>query len=214
MYTDERFGSFGLLLSRFGVSEIDGRDMYGNPTGSFDDSEVSLAFGYGREVMPSLGVGGSVKYISHSLGESGASGFGVDLGVHGGIEVESEYVERVRLGLSVSNLGASLEWDTASSHVDDVPVGLRMGAGFDMRVMGVGILLALEGSKVSEESFEFRGGLESWVYRGVALRAGVDGGDLAFGMSVEHNQFHFDYGLSTDVLEEGATNKIGLRASF
>jgi hypothetical protein len=112
--------------------------------------------------------------------------------------------------MSLSNLASSLEWDTASSHKDDVPSTLRVGTGLDFLYKDIGILFALEVSSTSNESMEFHTGVETWLYKLLGLRLGADAGNFDFGVSVLYNQFRFDYAFTADVLEEGATSRIGV----
>jgi len=215
IYEYEKYGTLGVMFTKFGISDIDGRDAQGNPTPSFDDSETAIAFGFGKKVLDRIGVGGTFKYISHSLKDNKATGIGIDVGAHSGFEIQKPIVQAlslkaVRVGFSLSNLGSSLEWDTASSHKDDVPSTARIGTGLDLLYKDIGVLVALEVSSTSNESMEFHTGVETWLYELLGLRLGADGGNLDFGVSVLYNQFRFDYAFTTDVLEEGATSRIGV----
>ncbi len=214
VYSHEGVGSFGLMINAFGVSGIGGRDSQGNPTGDFADSEMAASFGYGKRILPFLGVGVGFKYINHSLKDNFASGFGFDFGVHSRIELERSALQLIRLGASISNLGARLRWDTASSHSDEIPMTARVGAGFDLSFSGHGVVLAFEGSQTTGESFNLHVGVEAYLYRTLALRLGLDAGDMVFGTSLRYKLFQLDYAFCPDVLEEGATSRIGIQVVF
>ena len=215
IYSDERFGALGLMFTGFGVSDIDGRDGQGNPTQRFSDSEVAFSLGYGRQLFRFLGVGGSFKYLDHSLKDRKATGFGFDVGAHCRIEIEHPLLNSVRLGMSASNLGAKLKWNTDLSHEDEIPFTIRFGTGFDFKFDGIEILLTLEGSQTSgESSYKFHGGVEIWLYKILALRAGLDDKDLTFGASIKYQRIQFDYAFCPDILNEGATSKIGIQVAF
>jgi len=215
IYEYEKYGTLAVMFTKFGISDIDGRDAQGNPAPAFDDSETALAFGFGTKVQDFIGVGGAFIYISHSLKDNKATGIGIDLGAHSKFDVQRPIVQAlsltsIRVGFSLSNLGSSLEWDTASSHKDDVPSTMRIGTGLDLTYKDIGVLVALEASSTSDESMAFHTGFETWLYKLLGLRFGVDGGDFDFGVSVLYNQFRFDYAFTTDPLEEGATSRIGV----
>ena len=214
IYSDERFGALGLMFTGFGVSDIDGRDGQGNPTQKFNDSELTFSLAYGRQLFRFLGVGASLKYLDHSLKDNKATGFGFDLGVHCRIEVENPHLNSVRLGMSATDLGAKLKWNTGSSHEDEIPFTIRFGTGFDLKFDGVETLLTLEGSHTSGESSRFHCGVEAWFYRILALRAGLDDKDLNFGASIRYQQIQFDYAFCPDILGEGATSNIGIQVEF
>jgi hypothetical protein len=214
IYSDESLGSFGLMFIGFGVSNIDGRDIGGNPDTKFDDSEVAFSLGYGRQILPFLGAGTSLKYLSHSLKDNKATGFGFDIGVHSKIEIKNPYLNSIRLGISASNLAAKLKWNTDSSHKDKIPSTLRFGSGFDVKFDNCEILVALDGSQTLDESFMFHGGVEVWLYKTLAVQTGLDGNNFNFGASIKYNRFRFDYAFCPDALKEGATSKIGIRMEF
>jgi hypothetical protein len=214
IYEYEKYGTLSVMFTKFGVSDIDGRDSQGNPTGSFDDSEIALAFGFGKKVHKYVGVGGAFKYLRHSLKDNKATGIGFDIGAHSRKEIGHSILNSVLLGISVSNLGSSLEWDTESSHKDDVPSTLRVGSGLNLTIREIGFLALLEVSRTSKESSDFHGGVETWLYKMLGIRTGVDGGDFTFGVSVLYDKFRFDYAFSADKLEEGSTSKIGVQVIF
>ena len=108
-----------------------------------------------------------------------------------------------------------MKWNTDSSHQDEIPFTIRFGTGFDFEFDRIEILLTLEGSQTSGESFyKFHGGVETWLYKIFALRAGLDDKDLTFGTSIKHQQIQFDYAFCPDILDEGATSKIGIQVGF
>ncbi|MCK4404083.1 MAG: PorV/PorQ family protein [candidate division Zixibacteria bacterium] len=214
IYSNKRFGSFGLMIGGFQVSNIDGRDKEGKPTGEFKDSEMAFSVGYGRQLFRFLGLGASFKYLNHSLKDKDANGLGFDLGAHSRIEIANSSLSLIRVGISISNLGAKLKWNTDSSHEDEIPTTLRFGAGFDLTFDRVRILLALEGSQTTDESFKFHGGIETYLYKTLGLRFGLNAEDISFGASLKYNLLQFDYAFCPDVLEEGATSKIGIQVEF
>jgi hypothetical protein len=208
------YGSFGLMITKFGVSDIERRDSQGNPSGSFDDSELAVGIGYAKEIYPRLGAGGAIKYITHSLDANGATGVGFDGGALCRLPVDHPVVRSVRFGFSVSNLMASLSWDTSSSRKEDIPSTLRFGTGLELSVREIPFLAVFEGSRTLGESFEFHGGLEVWPHELFCVRAGADGNNLDFGISVKYHRLRTDYSLSADELEDGATSKIGIEVAF
>jgi hypothetical protein len=203
--------AFGLSVNRFGISDIDRRDATGNPIGTFDDSELALTLGAGRQLLPNLGVGASFRYLRHSLADVDASGFGFDVGLHSRIEVDMEYVNAVNVGVSFSNLGADLEWDTPSSHTDEIDVTRRLGAAVEAAATEeIELLAAIDGVKTGDLDAEFHLGAEAWYREMLALRLGYNDVDATFGASVRLRGIRLDFVYTPDELDEGATKAISL----
>lgn len=102
----KRFG-FGVMAVNWvnaGVSDIDGMDNAGNPTGSFDDAEHNIAVSYANK-MKRLSYGVTPKLYLSSIDGETKSGFGLDLGAKYDI---SQYFEA---GLMIRDLAGSLAED-------------------------------------------------------------------------------------------------------
>jgi hypothetical protein len=203
--------AFGLSVNRFGITDIDRRDASGNPAGTFDDSELALTVGAGRQLLPNLSVGASFRYLRHSLADVDASGFGFDVGAHSRFDVDMQYVRAVSVGLSFSNLGAELEWDTPSSHTDEVDMTRRLGVAVEaVATEEIQLLAAIDGVKTGDLDAEFHLGAEAWFREMLALRVGYNDVDAAFGASVKLRGVRLDFVYTPDELDEGATKGISL----
>ena len=149
------------------------------------------------------------------LKDNKATGFGFDVGAHSKIKVKKySPLNSICLGISLKDLGIKLKWDTDSSYKDKVPLTMCFGTGLDFRLKKIPILAVLEGSKTSDEGFKVHFGVETWPYKILGLRAGLDDKDLSLGFSLKYRQIQLDYAFCSDILDEGATNKIGLQAKF
>lgn len=207
-------GSLGLMVTAFGVDEIERRDEVGEIVGTFDDREMAITLGYGRHVLGPVGLGASFKYVSHSLAGHDASGLGFDVGVHSRLDLDGDVLRTWRTGVSASNLGMSLKWDTESDHEDDVPVTIRYGTSIDIAPWGLSTVLALDGESTLDARTELRAGLELWPHKALAVRTGYDDGDLTFGVGVRAGSVTIDYAYCPDVLDEGAAHRLGVGGEF
>jgi len=214
VWSNRVLGSFGLMFVGFGVSEIDGRDKFGLPTRKFSDSENALSVGYGRKILPFMGIGGNLKYLIHTLLDNKGTGIGFDIGAHSKIDLQTHYIKAIRFGISLTDVGTSIKWDTDSSHKDKVPSTARFGTGLDFEFDKIRGLIALDGGHTSSEDFILWAGSEIWLYDLLAIRTGIDKRDLTFGFSIKYQNFQFDYAFCPDVLEEGATSKCGIQVRF
>ena len=211
IYSHDKLGAVGLMFIGYSVGKIDGRDSYGNPTGVFNNNEFAFSFTYGKSLLPFLGVGGSLKYISHSLENQKATGLGYDVGSHLKIGLKGSPIDILCFGVSVSNLGATLEWDTESEIEEEIPSTLRYGASLRFKFRKVSFLIAGGGTETVDELSKYNAGLEAWLYEILGLRAGMDGEAFNIGASLRFKQFQFNYAFCPDVLDEGATSKLSIQ---
>jgi len=211
IYSHENFGSIGLMFLGFSVGKIDGRDLNGNQTGDFSNDEMAFSLTYGRKLISFLGLGGSIKYIQHSLDTFKASGIGFDVGAHSKFELEGFFINQISLGISMSNLDASLKWDTDSSLDETIPVTLRYGAGLQFTLSNFNFLIVGGATQTTDEKLKINAGIETWVIKNFGIRAGLDDEDFNFGASLKFNNFQFDYAFCPDVLHQGSTSKLGIQ---
>jgi hypothetical protein len=196
-----------LMWNKTGVSDIDGRDEEGLPTQTFDDSEMSLGLGYTHAFNASTGLGMMLKYLHHSLEDSKASGIGIDLGFH-------KRIGSLRLGMSVSNLLSSMEWDIAGSEAEEIPFTIRGGLACDIRFGKVQLTPTVEFAKTTDETISLHAGAEAGISQYLKLRAGYSEDKINYGASVIIQNCSIGYAYSPDFLGEGATSIIGLHLGF
>ena len=203
----------GLALSfnRFGVSEIDGRDSEGYPTEKFDDSEIAFKIVYGRKLLPFFGIGGGAKYIIQSLCDAKGSGVAFDAGfLFLLLQSKNSFIKSFRVGGSFNNIGGKMTWNTESENEDEIPITMRVGSAIDLN-LGVLNLLATFDVSQTEDNLKLHFGVETWLIKELCIRAGLDDKDINFGASLRIGKFQFDYAYCPDILDEGATSKLGIQ---
>ena len=203
-------GTFAVSWINFGVSKIDGRDSYGNPTGEFSDSEMAFMLSYGKSFADIFHIGGSAKYLVHSLADNKASGFGFDVGALVKIS------DVISLGAVIQDIGSSITWDTFSEHEDTFPTQIRLGAAVSPKL--IPIKLAGEIEKTSEQEAKYHAGVEYWLLKMLAVRGGYSSKGLTAGGSVKVPagmlKLQADYAFATDKLDGEAVHKISLMMEF
>lgn len=214
--------ALGVSLVRLGVDDIpDTRgleiiDQNGN--GKFDypedrlvvdesrfifdsDNDVALLVSYAREVKPGLSLGGNFKYIRQWLGDSlRSNGFGLDAGV-------------LWVGPRGWSAGARLSdatttrilWNTGTNEF--IAPALRVGGAktrsFANRrhvvTAALDVQIGFSDERLSSQAhlggvtFEFHPGLEYWIERRVALRAGMEARNFSAGAGIRIRRFGLDY---------------------
>lgn len=132
--------------------------------GDFEVGDFAGVVGYGRRIRPNLGVGGGLKILSSSLGDSDARSYAVDLGAVYRLSDDAS------LGVAVRNLGPGMTFEDTS---DPLPTTMAVGGSYRWR----GVLFAADLEKVNDLSAAARLGAEYAPAEFVALRGGLILGD-------------------------------------
>lgn len=205
-------GAIGINWLQFGVSDIDGRDIAGQPTGKFDDSEMAFGLSYAMKLASSFSIGINAKYLHHSLQDFSASGFGLDAGVMYHIN------EIFRLGFTMQNIFGKIKWNTESNLEETFPKVYRGGAG--VQLPSLPVLAAFDVVKTTGQGgIDFFVGSEVWFLRDIfALRGGYANSEFTVGASLgwekESFGFHLDYAYLQDVLNESPTSQLSFVLEF
>ncbi|MFZ5951425.1 MAG: PorV/PorQ family protein, partial [Candidatus Rifleibacteriota bacterium] len=210
-----RFGVDGIPETRLATNDPTQTLPATNPDGTytagksvyifsyFDDSEKATFGSYARKLADRWYGGINLKYLSQDLFTNSADSFGFDLGFL------YEANEKTTLGLSVRDIGESLEWNTASGHSDSVPTTLQVGVAHKASDK---LTLAADINKVEDMDAKLFAGAEWWVQDYAALRLGANDGDLTLGASFKLDTWRFDYSYADETL--GDAHRISASKQF
>ena len=135
---------------------FDGRDSAGTQTGNYTAKTTGASLGWGKEFFAGISAGAAVKYNRQTLDQTSYSAFAADLGLLW------NPVAPLNLGLTYSNLGTKV----ADRYLDQ---GWRVGASYDINKK----LLLAASTELKPGGFgRLQTGIEGFVHRNVALRAG------------------------------------------
>jgi hypothetical protein len=168
----------------------------------FDDTEKSTFGSYARKLSDRWYGGINLKYLSQDLFTNSADTFGLDLGFM------YEANEKATLGLSIRDIGESLEWDTPSGQSDRIPTTLA-GIAYQANEK---LMLAADINKVEDLDAKLFAGAEWWVQEYAALRLGSHDGDLTLGASFKLDTWRFDYSYADETL--GDAHRISAAKQF
>jgi len=193
-------GALGLAIEQGSVEWDNTGD------GMFDAGDFSGVLGYGRRLRPNLGVGGSLRFVSSSLGDDSASTYAVDLGA------VYRLSDGVTLGAAVRNVGPELKFRNEG---DPLPTTLAVGGSYIWN----DLTFALDVEKQNDLDATTRVGVEYSPVRHVALRGGYVSGDetalgnLTGGLGVRWDEsWALDYAYRPSEL--GGTHQVSLSAGF
>ncbi len=178
-----------------GVSDLYEYNTDGVKGGQISNFNNAVTFTFGRRFSPVLTLGATARYVQQNISNVNAYSIGFDLGVHmrfsrdwdmGGMTLP---MSKLQLGIAVQRLGQKYPWttsdywvkdgETGSSFDERFPVIVRVGAAADLwqeRVM-----LALDAEINEEEDARLHAGLEIMPVSQLAVRAGMDHSEPAFG---------------------------------
>ena len=168
--------SVGLINA--GVSEIDGRDSDGRPTGPLRTSENQAFLSFAIRLKPGFSLGLNIKFYYYQLyTDISSTTVGIDIG--GAYPLTDE----VTLGVAVRDINSKYKWDTSTlygqdgqSSEDVFPLLYLVGASYRLPG-GMGIVSA-EVEHSDPGTTMIRAGVEVALLPEVLIRAGLDRADL------------------------------------
>jgi hypothetical protein len=165
------------------------------------DNDVALLFSYAREVSRGFSLGGNVKLIRQWLGDSlRSNGFGLDVGAlyvgpHGwsaGAKLSDATTTRILWNTGIDEyIAPSLRLGVAKTKAFSNRKHV-LTAAFDVD-MGFSDEQLSSQAHLGSVTFLFHPGLEYWLERKLALRAGFEGQNFAAGTGFRFKKFGLDY---------------------
>ncbi len=169
----------------------------------FEDKETNTFISYGRAVTDKFYAGLNLKYLKHSLFDKKADAMGLDFGLM------YDWNEKTTVGLSVRDLGESMDWNTNTGTKDDVPVTTTFGVSHKCNDK---LLVAADLNKVEDMDVKFFCGAEYQIHDNVILRVGSHDSDLTLGASFKLDTWRFDYSYADETL--GDAHRISASKTF
>jgi general stress protein YciG len=207
-----RLGGFGASINYVNSGSFDSRDSIGNLTGSYSASNIGASVGMGRECLPGLDLGASLKANQLSLADQGYSSVALDLGA-----LWTSPVPGLKAGLAYSNIGTSVAGRSLAS-------GLKVGASMSLDPNAENRVLLAASTEIQQAGVSrLQLGAEDTLFSMLALRAGyqlnLSNADLSgltgltagFGFTLK--QFLLDYAY-LPFGELGASHRFSVTYEF
>jgi hypothetical protein len=157
-----------------GVSNIDGRDNNGLPTGELSTSENQFFVALANRFSEKLSIGIIAKFYYYKLYEEiSTTSLGIDIGAI--YRVSDEFT----VALAVVDINSKYKWDSSPRYDTDGVItedkfpNLRK-IGISYLNKNLGLLASLEFENSSAETNILRAGVEFNIYEGFYLRGGID----------------------------------------
>jgi hypothetical protein len=169
--------SVGLINA--GVSEIDGRDADGRPTGLLQTSENQAFLSFAIRFKPGFSLGLNLKlYYYHLYTDISSTTVGIDVG--GAYPL----TEELTLGVAVRDINSKYKWDTSSLYGQDGQASedrfpLLYIAGASYRLPGGMGTVSAEIEHSDPGTTLIRAGAEVILLPEIRVRAGLDRADVS-----------------------------------
>lgn len=200
-------------------TEISASNEYVDTGETFGAHSFILYGSMAHYVNAGVDVGATIKMISDSIDDKSASAVALDVGI-----LHHTANEKIKVGLSVRNLGIQTSYYTEEKHNEGLP--MVFAAGISMRPTEK-LLGAFELEKASAENVRARLGVEYLPFSVLAIRAGLrsDFGDynmggktgflggFSLGMGYTISQLHLDYAV-VSFGDLGLSNRLSLGYEF
>ena len=212
-------GGWSLGYLMFNSKDIQGLDDTGSPTEflSYKNNAALFAFGLGENLLPFLGslpvdlsLGGRLKFVSTTFGETQGSGVSVDLATQIGfnpIRLGGFSISDLRVGLVMLDLFGRVNYDDYTESF-----GMDLRAGFSAEFFDA-VVLGFEFGPLGTIHL----GVEYTVLELLAIRAGMLSLSNTFtftiGIGLDLQGFGIDYALETHT-DLSATHRIALTIDF
>jgi len=219
-YSLNRRLSIGLGILKFGVNEIEGRDNNGNLTKNFNDQEIEFLASFAYKIINKrsfkVSTGLTIKYLSQSLYDNNANGFGFDMGA------TATFFEQLRVAFVLQDLYSILKWNTERETKETVPSVIKTGISYFPSFLAsspVIIGLSVEFIKLKNVDPKFVMGCGFTIYKLLVVRIGHDGSSICGGISLlseyfKDNLIQIDYAATKDPFSNDLNHHVGISFSM
>ncbi|MCE2503705.1 MAG: PorV/PorQ family protein [Chlorobi bacterium] len=223
-----RFDGIGVLgasISFNTYGSFQRTDRNGNASGEFGSQDLIINVGWGNELGEGFSAGVGGQAIFSSIDEYSSFALALDAGLY-----FQDTVNNIQAGASLLHLGSQLS--SFGEENEELPLDLKIGVSHELR--GLPLLLALNFSRMLDESDNFLGHFSSFAIGGeftisdpLRLRFGYNNrvrqdvtfggskglGGLSAGVGILVDQYRFDYAFNS-LAGLGGMHRITLNASL
>lgn len=221
VYPTLELGTFGVGVSRLGVTGIEEVDRFKNFHSTFSNEDYHVYLSYAKNLIWDISAGVTVRWIRTGWsnlreGDPADNGVGADIG----IMYRPQYTGNVFLqdwsiGVKVHNLFAPQL--KVGDKIDAYNITSKFGLMRTIRFGQAGNLnLVMDLSHAASRDFKMHFGSEYSFKDMGKLRVGYNGSTVAFGVGAEYSIFEIDYGYGAMEHAEvfSATHRISLTVNF
>ncbi len=203
--------ALGLSLNNMSVSDIEVREIPGQPLDRFNSQNFALGFSGAYKVNEKIQLGVTAKFIYEKIFIDNADGYAFDFG---GLFQDG----KISFGVALSNVGSMNRLRNESTKL---PSSMRFGGGYKISLDKINgsLQLGANGFKVLDGGkFHLNAGAEFLFKEFLAVRAGYQSGfenkSLTTGLGLKFKVFNLDYAFVPYKLSLGSSHTFTIGASF
>jgi hypothetical protein len=183
-------GTFGFSVMNTNISGIEIREIPGPPAGTFSAHFATVQVSFARNLMRTVSVGGSVKYLYEKLYVDETTGYGIDFGA-----LYRTPIDGLTAGASVTNLGALRGFRSQTSQLPSMG---RIGGAYEFSLGTFGFTVNAAAAKdLHVNDVHAQVGVETIYDSLLAIRLGYQSGyesrGLSAGFGLHYSLLQFDY---------------------
>lgn len=218
-YPSLDWGGIGLSLQRIETGDIDRRDQFNLPAGTFGYMEQATNLAYGYPVLPYLAAGLGIKIHHLRLDGYESMAPGVDIGIlfnfpgHLKQLPQEDIFQGVQVGFSYRNAVTPVM--ELVSYKDQLFSNWRLGTGLTFCLFPEirdRLQINADLEKPERANYRLHAGFDYQAYNRIALRGGWDHEYLSAGLGLRYQRYNLDYAISFPEL--GTRHQITLSASI
>jgi long-subunit fatty acid transport protein len=161
--------TLGLLAHYLNYGEIERTEIgpnneYIGTDDKFAPSNLIVGLTAARYINASIDLGASLKFVYDNIYESSATAVMIDAGL-----VHHPFNEKIKVGVSIRNLGKQLSYYTGEKYVEKLPFTFASGISYKL---SPAFLAAVDISKPAGQDVLIKVGAEYQVHPMLALRTG------------------------------------------
>jgi hypothetical protein len=221
-YPLPRLGTFGASMTYLNTGTFPGYDAAGNSIGNVGANDMAGGLSYAHSIYRDRRMGTEVsagvtgRMIQERLDTVSARAYAMDAGilVKPGLQAGA-ILEGWKAGLTIRNLGTSLQYDTEAF---PLPRSLDAGVSYTGNFMGEDVVITMDGRQPNDGRQTYGAGLEVTTFQSLILRIGYDsegdlGNGLRLGAGIKFKTIEVDYAFAS-AGDLGNTSYIGLTYRF
>ena len=182
--------SFGFSLVNYKISDIEIREVPGEPLGTFSSQYISAGIAGAYTLFTNLDVGLNAKIIYEKIYVEDATGFGIDIGAYYKLSNE------IHLACTFNNIG---QMSPLYQERTKLPLSANIGAAYLFELYQLSNKVSCEFTNyINDETSHISLSLESTYNDLISLRLGYITGfeskNFSAGMGVKYSDFILNYG--------------------
>lgn len=206
----KKYGTIGFSWINLEITDIEGRNIYGQKTGYFNNSENAYLISWGFPISSVIHIGSTIKYLTHILENHQSIGLGFD----GGILIKP--VNWIQLGFQLQDISTSIQWDTENQTREHFPPITRVG----LALIPTKFPITLSGDieHIQNRKSRLHLGCEYTLIRGLDARVGYNNGKIVAGASISTPisgiDFQTDYSFGEDPIDQSYIHRFAISLEF